>query len=157
MGDAADTAAIEDRETGNSHFFKNRDVSLFLIFFFLRGTLYFMVISFGGFSGEKYIWTNHARMKMRRYRLAESRIKRIIRHPARVEEGIIENGIACMQRAESKNYSEIWAMYVVAKSKAENGKSKIRIITAWRYPGKSPTRNPVPPEVLREIQNLLSR
>ena len=32
---------------------------------------------------------------------------------------------------------------------------KIKIITAWRYPGKSPERDPVPQEVLREIRKIL--
>lgn len=96
---------------------------------------------------EKYIWTQHSQMKMRYYRLTESRIKRIIRHPARVEEGILEGAIACMQPADTKNYSEIWTMYVLSKS-------KIKIITTWRYPGKSPERDPIPAEVLHEIRNI---
>lgn len=32
---------------------------------------------------------------------------------------------------------------------------KIKIITAWRYPGESPERDPVPQEILGEIRNLL--
>lgn len=98
-------------------------------------------------SGQKYIWIQHSRMKMRSYRLTESRIKRIIRHPALVEEGILEGAVACMQPADTKNYSEIWTMYVLSKS-------KIKIITVWRYPGKSPARDPIPQEVLREIRNI---
>ncbi|MBI3420435.1 MAG: hypothetical protein HY006_00035 [Candidatus Sungbacteria bacterium] len=93
-------------------------------------------------------WTRHAKEKMRYYRLIESRVKRIVRHPTRIEEGILEGAIACMQPAGGKAYAEIWAMYVVAAQ-------QIRIITAWRYPGKSPERDPVPAEVLREIRNLL--
>ena len=100
-------------------------------------------------------------MKMRHYRLTESRIKRIIRYPARVEEGIFEHAVAAMQAAEGKNYSEIWTLYVVADgrqkpsfAKATEGK-KIKIISAWRYPGKSPARDPIPPEILREIRSLL--
>lgn len=147
---------------------------------------------------EKYAWTKHAREKMRFYRLTDSRIKRIIRHPARVEEGVLEGAIACMQPAGGKNYSEIWTMYVVADigtslasaplrsgslsknndspeknavfAKSVPGKfrfllsqnretpdasAKIKIITAWRYPGKSPERDPVPEKILREIANLI--
>ncbi len=103
----------------------------------------------------RYLWTQHSRMKMRHYRLTESRIMRVIRHPARVEEGILEGAIACMQPSEGKNYSEIWSMYVVLKPQVKTQKPKIKIITAWRYPGKSPERDPVPPEVLREVKNLL--
>lgn len=102
---------------------------------------------------EKYLWTNHARSKLRQYRLTESRIKRIIRHPSRVEEGILEGAIACMQEAGGKRYSEIWTMYVLAEIK-DKGK-RIKIITAWRYPGKSPARDPIPEEVLRELRTIL--
>ena len=108
---------------------------------------------------EKYVWTRHARDKMRYYRLTESRMKRIIRYPGRIEEGILEGAVACMQPAGGRQYSEIWVMYLVTA----NGKSQtayraykqIKIITAWRYPGKSPARDPIPEEVLREIKNIL--
>ena len=99
-----------------------------------------------------YLWTHHAHHKMRHYRLTESRIKRIIRHPARSEEGVIENGIACMQPAGGKIYSEIWAMYVLSGSLHSRS---IKIITCWRYPGKSPNRDPIPAEILREIQMIV--
>ncbi len=33
-------------------------------------------------------WTEHARQKMRFYGLSESRLRRVLRHPARVEHGI---------------------------------------------------------------------
>lgn len=97
---------------------------------------------------QKYVWTLHARLKMKYYGLSESRIKRIIRFPARTEEGIVENTVAVMQPAGSKRYQEIWTMYKVFKK-------KIKIITAWRYPGKSPARDPIPAEVLKEIKSLL--
>jgi len=156
-------------------------------------------MSFGRNSwiGDKYLWTLHAQMKMRHYRLTESRVKRVIRHPARIEEGILENAVACMQPAEGKNYSEIWTMYVLARGNAFSrhdsprpargslrkseisafgGPSKsrfslsrkriaarndgedagrIKIITAWRYPGKSPARDPVPQEILEEIRRIV--
>lgn len=156
-------------------------------------------MSFGRNSwiGDKYLWTEHSRMKMRHYRLTESRVKRVIRHPARIEEGVLENGIAVMQPAEGKKYSEIWAMYVLTRGNAfsrhdssrpapgslrkseisaEGGPSKsrfslsrkriaarngwegarrIKIITAWRYPGKSPARDPVPAEILKEIRRIV--
>ena len=183
---------------------------------------------------EKYLWTLHAQMKMRHYRLTESRVKRVIRHPARIEEGILENAIAVMQPADpvrsqprrdvgaagafgrrtsngagGKKYSEIWVMYVLlvdagssalrfrnttrpssdglAQQEASRsgkaghhadsppdgfetavprphqssrfggftGRKKIKIITAWRYPGKSPTRDPIPQTILREVRSIL--
>ena len=119
----------------------------------------------------KYIWTQHAEIKMRQYRLTPSRVKRIIRYPARIEEGIFEDAVACMQPAGGKHYSEIWTLYVLVKSRmgqsafakapsvvktlADKSADKVKIISAWRYPGKSPERDPIPPDVLREIRNIL--
>ncbi len=111
---------------------------------------------------QKYVWTLHARLKMKYYGLSESRIKRIIRFPARTEEGIVENTVAVMQPAGTKRYTEIWAMYKLvkranAKIQIPNSKNAkvIKIITAWRYPGKSPLRNPVPLEVINEVRKIL--
>lgn len=123
----------------------------------------------------KYIWTNHAKDKMRHYRLTESRITRIIRHPTRTEESVLEGAIAAMQPAGGKQYSEIWVMYVIESEKSNMKKEKladeempekfrqilspqqgrIKIITAWRYPGKSPARDPIPEDILSEIRNLI--
>ncbi|MDO8529335.1 MAG: hypothetical protein Q7S18_01565 [bacterium] len=33
------------------------------------------------------------------------------------------------------------------------GEGKLKIISAWRYPGMSPKNNPIPEEILREIKN----
>ena len=104
---------------------------------------------------DKYLWTMHSRDKMRHYCLTESRVLRIIRHPARIEEGILEDAVACMQPAGGKTYSEIWVMYMLIKSNIKGQNSKAKIITAWRYPGKSSARDPIPAEVLREIRNIL--
>lgn len=98
---------------------------------------------------EKYLWTNHAQYKMRHYRLSESLIKRVIRHPKRTEESIVPNTIACMKPAQTKKYSEVWAMYALTK------KGQVRIITAWRYPGSSPERDPIPVEILEEARKVL--
>ena len=106
-----------------------------------------------GLPDRTYVWTHHSRDKMKYYRLTESRIKRIIRHPARIEEGIFEGAIAVMQPAEGKKYSEIWALYLLSK---EKGDKCLKIITAWRYPGRSPERDPVPAEILREIRKIFT-
>jgi hypothetical protein len=121
----------------------------------------------------RYEWTQHAWMKMQYYGMSEGRIKRIIRFPARIEEGIADDTVAVMQPADSKNYQELWVMYTLVegdrraisknKEKIERnlheilGKSgkKFRIITAWRYPGKSPERNPIPDEILMEVKSIL--
>lgn len=100
---------------------------------------------------DKYIWTEHSRFKLRQYRLSEPRIKRIIRHPSRIEEGILEGAIACMQPSGSKKYSEIWTLYVLSGRQQR----KIKVISAWRYPGKAPERDPIPEHILNEIRELI--
>lgn len=117
---------------------------------------------------QTYVWTHHAHDKMRYYRLSEARVKRIIRHPTRIEEGVVEGAIACMQPntplslvmaalprttpgklSGNKGYSELWVMYAVKQK-------QIIVITAWRYPGKSPERDPVPQNVLSEVRNIIA-
>lgn len=124
---------------------------------------------------DKYQWTNHSLMKMRYYGLSQQRVKRVIKSPERIEEGIVEKTIASMQTAGSEKHPyEIWVMYQIKlktqKSKfkitveneklnkiknAFNQNSGIKIISAWRYPGKSPKNNPIPEEILKEIKNLI--
>ncbi len=106
-------------------------------------------------NNERFSWTNHVFGKMIFYGLSEQRIKRVVLNPERIEEGIALNTIACMQAAGSKKHrQEIWVMYQ-KKLKIKSQKSKITIISAWRYPGKSPAKNPIPKEILEEIQNLI--
>ena len=97
----------------------------------------------------KFIWTAHSRMKMRYYRLSEQLVKRVIKYPARVEKGVIDNGVAVMRPTQSKKYSEIWVMYILSN------KGQIKIITAWRYPAKSPDKDPVPAEILNEARAII--
>lgn len=100
----------------------------------------------------KFLWTVHSTEKMRFYRLSESRVKRVINNPKRKELGIAPNTMAVMQPNSSKHSHEIWAMYQNFK----NG--KIKIITAWRYPGKSPIRGPIPipAEILEELGEIIN-
>lgn len=115
-----------------------------------------------------YEWTSHARFKLRFYGLSEHRIERVIRFPKRIEEGIVPDTVAVMQPAGTKRYQEIWAMYSLTRAekrgtqrgttqkiRTKNSHSKIKIITVWRYPGKSPARNPIPAEIINEIGSLL--
>jgi hypothetical protein len=118
---------------------------------------------------DNYHWTNHSLMKMKYYGLSQQRIKRVIKNPERIEEGIVEKTIACMQTAgTSKHPHEIWTMYQLSQPKVKSLKSessadklkkleakKLTIISAWRYPGKSPKNNPIPEEILNEIKNLI--
>jgi hypothetical protein len=95
----------------------------------------------------EFSWTNHSKRKMNYYRLSESRVKRVLNNPKRKEIGIAPGTVAVMQPTNSKHSSEIWAMYQNLKG------GKTKVITAWRYPGKSPIRGPIPVplEILEEL------
>lgn len=116
-------------------------------------------------TGE-YAFTLHAQYKMREYGLSEQRIKSVIRNPRRREEGIVPKTIAVMQPPSVKRdaqgketwMQEIWVMFQLREPQTSKTATlsmltpKIRIISAWRYPGVSPKRNPIPLEILREIE-----
>lgn len=98
-------------------------------------------------------WTKHVQEKMRQYQLSEKRILRVLRNPERKEEGIVEGTIAAMQSTGTKKHpKEIWIMYQRIKTKECQ---KLRIISAWRYPGKSPIGKPppIPEDILEEIKD----
>ena len=123
---------------------------------------------------NKYQWTNHVKDKMRFYRISESLVKRIVRFPKRIEEGIAPGTTAVMvprmigSRKDAlntkpkfggrrSNQEEIWVMYIeTGKTKDIIQSSKKKIITAWRYPGVSPIGKqiPIPEDILSEISNL---
>lgn len=136
----------------------------------------------GTLNGEKYFFTEHAKIKMRQYGLSAQRVKRVIRSPYRSEEGIAEKTIAVMQPVSEKTVNgkkvwkqEIWVMYRLCDSKAipnnqfsisnknlitkvqklKTIDQKLKIISAWRYPGVSPKNNPIPEEILREIEKVI--
>ncbi|MDD4761489.1 MAG: hypothetical protein PHZ25_00475 [Candidatus Pacebacteria bacterium] len=103
----------------------------------------------------KYMWTNHITLKMAYYRISPSLVKRIVRFPERIEEGIAENTVAAMKQSDSKKKEEIWTMYQLSKEETNRSKPRIKLITTWRYPGKSPKRNPIPKEIINEVKNIL--
>jgi len=100
---------------------------------------------------SKLYWTEHAKKKMRQYRLSEGRLKRVLRHPGRLEVGVARNTLAGMQTSGSKKHPyEIWVMWQ-RKPKTKNSKFKNKfkdektiIISAWKYPGTSPVHEPPP-------------
>jgi len=128
------------------------------------------------FAGQQPIhWTDHVKMKMHQYRLSESRVKRVMRFPRRLETGVAPDTVAGMQPAGStKHPYEIWVMWSQKKLKAQKLKFKtqnsklenfkkfgqkpeIVIISAWRYPGVSPVQEPPPIpddvwEIIRKIK-----
>jgi hypothetical protein len=98
---------------------------------------------------RKYLWTQHVIRKMSYYGLSADRVKRIINHPKRTENGVAPNTVAIMQcTGTKKKATEIWAMY---QKKPEGRKI---IITTWRYPGTSPVREavPIPTDILAELK-----
>ncbi len=132
-------------------------------------------------NNERYQWTLHSIEKMKFYGLSEQKVLGIIKRPKRKEEGIVKNTIAVMQpvslkldvKGKATWKTEIWSMYQTRKTgnpksknqisnKIQNPKfknlqnilhpAKIKIISAWRYPGVSPQHNPIPAEILREIE-----
>lgn len=100
---------------------------------------------------NKHIWTSHVQNKMRHYNMSESLVKRTIRHPDRTEEAIVPGLVAAMKKTRSKNYPEAWVMYYPTEKKDQ----KIKIVTAWRYPGESPERDPVPNDVIEEVRSII--
>ncbi len=127
----------------------------------------------------KYRWTQHVVRKMMYYGLSADRVKRVIRVPKRMEEGVAPGTVAVMQPAGSvKNPTEIWVMYAERSGQKAEGSGQLKlkqklatnhlplathdlfrtrqkvVITAWRYPGVSPVRSaiPIPEGVLHEIQ-----
>lgn len=105
---------------------------------------------------EDTCWTLHSIEKMKQYGLSEQRIRRVLRVPKRVEEGVAPNTIAAMQPASytSKNQTEIWVMYQkLGIVKGVLKKPKIRIISTWRYPGVSPKGRV--PEIPEEVWDIL--
>lgn len=95
----------------------------------------------------------HIVQKMMYYGISEGLVRRVINAPKRVEEGVAPNTIAVMQQTGGKHKKEVWVMYQPLKVKTKTGKPKLRVITAWRYPGISPVRAavPVPDDILQEL------
>lgn len=132
---------------------------------------------------KEYYWTNHVVFKMRCYGLSVQKVLGVIKKPERKEEGIVKNTIAVMQPVNPKILNgkkiwkqEVWVMYQTRrtgnplatpslakpdKSQILNSKSyklrakSLKIISAWRYPGVSPQKNPIPSDILAEIEGVI--
>ncbi len=80
------------------------------------------------------------------YHLSKQRVRRVLNSPKRTESGIAPNTIAMMQVAGSNKHPyEIWVM--ISKTKTRQ-----KIISAWKYPGRTKPGEPLPEEILREIR-----
>lgn len=94
-------------------------------------------------------WTRHCKEKMKFYRLSASMVKNVFWNSVRTEEGIVEGTSARMRPSGSaKRPQEIWIMYQPCRTGA------VRIISAWRYPGVTKSKDPipVPPDIMEELQ-----
>lgn len=103
---------------------------------------------------KKYSWTMHVTGKMMYYGISEGLIKRVIRAPKRMEEGVAEGTVAVMQPTGTKQQKEVWVMYQILSPKSKVQNQKVKVITAWRYPGVSPVRSaiPIPDDILAELE-----
>jgi hypothetical protein len=132
---------------------------------------------------SKYYWTRHSVGKMMQYGLSAQRVTRVIRSYDRIEGGIAKNTVAVMQpsaikidKAGKKKWSqEIWVMYQKSvknsKCKVQSGgdsetpianlknqlfsQNQLKIISVWRYPGVSPKNNPIPSDILDEVEDMI--
>lgn len=114
------------------------------------------------YSGGLY-FTRHSEYKMRQYSLSAQKVRGVIRNPKRREVGIVPSTVAVMQPISPKKVEgkparpddsgrsggetwkqEVWVLY------KEEPKGK-KIISAWRYPGVSPKRDPIPSDILQEL------
>ena len=95
-------------------------------------------------------WTRHSKFKLREHSLSETRVRRVINSPDRVERGIANGTIAMMRREKAiKREFEIWVML------ADRGNVR-HIVSAWRYPGVTRPGEPIPPEILMEMESAVS-
>lgn len=86
---------------------------------------------------------------MRHYRLSEARVRRVMHSPARVEEGIAEKTIAFMQPA-GNGRTEIWVM-------VQDERTRRKVISAWRYPGRTKEGKPLPEDLVFEMKHAALR
>ncbi len=110
----------------------------------------------------QFSWTRHIKNKMVFYHLSGAQLLRIFRKPDRREEGVAPETIGAMKTkkasgAKVARSEEIWILYKLnAKKKdtANKTKSRITMISAWRYPGvtKKGERLPIPDEIVKELE-----
>ena len=102
-------------------------------------------------------WTQHVVRKMLYYGIGEGLVRRVMRSPKRVEEGVAPGTLAAMQPTGTRKQKEVWVMYQKISSKSKVKSPKLRVISAWRYPGRSPVRGPlpIPDDILAELSSEL--
>lgn len=118
---------------------------------------------------KTFSWTSHVKNKMLFYRISEQKVRTILRSPDRKEEGIAPDTLAVMKRNDKPSKKEeLWVMYATktntAKEKTDDKEKrlkidarKMRIISAWRYPGvtKKGKEIPIPHDILEELLGII--
>lgn len=107
---------------------------------------------------KNFSWTQHVKNKMLHYRLSEQKIKTVLNNPSRKEEGIAPKTAAAMKRNDTpKRKEEIWVMFQQQVKSEKFKVKKLRIISAWRYPGISPKGKeiPIPEDILEDLTEIL--
>lgn len=100
-------------------------------------------------------WTKHAREKMYYYRISEKKVKKILKNPERIEEGIAPGTLAVMKRKKTKKPEEIWIMYQISKDKKKK-LNRLKIISVWRYFGiTKPQEVPLPEDVYQQLKKIV--
>lgn len=105
----------------------------------------------------QYSWTQHVKDKMIQYRLSPQKIKTILKNPSRKEEGIAPKTVAVMKRNDTpKRKEEQWVMYQEQVKSEKLKAKKLRVISAWRYPGVSPKGKEIyiPEDILTELEKM---
>jgi hypothetical protein len=114
---------------------------------------------------KQFSWTVHIKNKMLYYGLSEQQIRKVLKSPDRVEEGVAEATSAAMKRRGTKKTpEELWVMFAERKKirptagiNLDSKKGRLIMISAWRYPGvtKPGASIPIPDDILAELAKIL--
>jgi len=90
---------------------------------------------------KKLHWTNHAKAKMKFYKLSAQRVLRVLHSPRRTEEGVAPKTVAVMQPGSVKasGQKEIWSQEIWVMF--QDSPTARKIISCWRYPGMTKPRS----------------
>ena len=90
------------------------------------------------------------------YHLSKQRVQRVLHSPKRIETGIAPDTIAMMQVAGSQKHPyEIWVMLQEKRRTKDSREKNIKIISAWKYPGRTKPGEPLPEQILSEIKESI--
>lgn len=107
------------------------------------------------FRSKELVWTSHAHAKMAFYKLSESRVRRVLHAPKRIEEGVAPKTVAMMHPAstrfkqnEKDKRTETWSQEIWVM--LQDSPQKRTIISAWRYPGVTKPRSAIALQTMRQ-------